>query len=241
MLGSLGAGMRLRFLHAGGSDARFRLSLSAQSFRWRLVLAATAACLILVLGATNAQAQQPEREFSFTGRATINGEPAPLGTTIEIEVNGKIIGEGAVSGDNGKWIIQIDAALIQEGVCEAVFYVNGHPADRQWNRCAVDIRLEVGSAVTDEAESGDAPEVQVEPDELDEAESAEEPEEPATESAADDPDASTPKVQPRSPRTGTGGLTPEERDNSWPAAAFIALGAVALASFAVAMVRRRSV
>jgi len=246
MLGSHGTGarMRLRFLHAGGSDAGSGLSPSARFFRWRLLFAATAACLILMFGVTSAQAQQPEREFSFTGRATINGESAPLGTTIQIEVNGKIIGEGEVSGDNGKWIIQIDAALIQEGVCEAVFYVNGQPADRQWNRCAVDIRLEVGSAVADEAESQDAPEVQVDPDEPEESESAEELEESgetSNEPAADDPDASTPKVQPRPPRTGTGGLTPQERETSWPVAAFIALGAVALASFAVAMVRRRSV
>lgn len=246
MLDSLvtGAVVRLRILQDRGSDSGFASNRGAAPPRWRLLLAVMAACLMLVLGAASVEAQEPQREFSFTGRATINGEPAPLGTTIEIEVNGKIIGGGEVSGDNGKWVVQIDAALIQEGVCEAVFYVNGQPADRQWNRCAVDIRLEVGPEVGDDAETEDAPQVQVDPDEPDQSgrpDELEEAEEPPTEASADDPDDSAPKVQPRSPRTGTGGLTAEERQTSWPVAAFVALGALALASFTVVLVRRRSV
>ncbi len=234
----------MRFRAYGCKRTRDSVVTGTGPWRARLLLAMMAACLVIAFGAASVEANQPQREFSFTGRATINGEAAPRGTTIEIEVNGKIIGEGEVSGEDGKWIVQIDAALIQEGVCEAVFYVNGQPADRQWNRCAVDIRLEVGPEGADEAESQDAPEVQVDPDEPDEAESAdelEEREEPTSESAADDPDAATTKVQPRSPRTGTGGLTPAERETSWPVAAFLALGALALSSLAVVLVRRRSV
>lgn len=238
-----GVPLRLRFLPVRRSDRSVGCIRSAGRLRWRLLLAAMAACLVMAFGAASVEAHQPQREFSFTGRATINGEPAPRGTTIEIEVNGKIIGEGQVSGDDGKWIVQIDAALIQEGVCEAVFYVNGQPADRQWNRCAVDIRLEVGSEVADEAVTQDAPEVQVDPDEPDESDSSdemEEQEDAPTEASADEPDDAGPKVQPRSPRTGTGGLTPEERPTSWPVAAFVALGALALSSFTVVLVRRRS-
>ena len=227
--------------------------------RSRLPLAVTTACLIVLFAAMSVQADEPQREFSFTGRATINGEAAPLGTTIEIEVNGKIIGQGQVSGNDGKWIVQIDADLLQEGICEAVFYVNGQPADRQWNRCAVDIRLEVDPEVADDPVNQDDPEKQDDPEDRDDSEDQDDPEEqddpddsddpdhpeeldnPPDESTPDDADDSARMVQPRSPGTGTGGLASEERQTDWGVAAFVVVGLAALVLSAVVMVSRRSV
>ena len=343
---------------------RYLMSVASRG-RWLLTL--TTAWAIVLIGAASVQADEPQREFSFTGRATINGEPAPLATTIEIEVNGKLIGEGLVSGDDGKWVIQIDAELLQDGICEAVFYVNGQPADRQWNRCAVDIRLEVGPEATDTPEEEDVPEIEddpevpesddhpVSPDHPDsdgdpgppddepenegdpqdpesedvpeapeDPEVEEDPEAPEGPEIDDDPDApdgpeiddnpdapdgpngpehpdapdapdgpeiddkpdvpdgpnapehpdepdgpnapehpdepdqaetmdappgettrkppdqSAPKIQPRSPGTGTGGLTPEQRQTNWGVAAFVVVGVAVLALGAVVMVSRRS-
>ena len=208
------------------------------ALRWRLLLAVASACLIVLVGAAGVEAQDPQREFSFTGRATINGEPAPLGTTIEIEVNGKIIGEGEVSGSDGKWIVQIDASLLQEGICEAVFYVNGQPADRQWNRCAVDIRLEVDPVVADEPEQQDAPEPQDDPDNQVEPDDPDDPDQPEE---IDDPsDETLPIVQPRSPGTGTGGLIPEERQANGAIAAIAVVGVVALGLSGMVIFNRRS-
>ena len=65
-------------------------SLAATVFRWRFVVAAAMTFLILILGAATVRSDDPEREFSFMGRATIDGEPAPESTLIEIEVKGKV-------------------------------------------------------------------------------------------------------------------------------------------------------
>lgn len=221
-------------------------------------LAIALVAFVLVFAVEAVQADEPEREFSFTGRATINGEPAPLGTSISIEVNGKIIGQGQVSGSDGKWIVQIDAGLLQEGICEAVFYVNGEPADRQWNRCAVDIRLEVDPQVAEDPESQTDPESQadpenqadpeqqsdpenqVDPEDPDGPDDPEELDDPPTESTQDDPDDAAPMVQPRSPGTGTGGLAPDNSQANWPLAAFAVVGVLALGLSAMAMVSRRS-
>ena len=68
--------------------------------QWWLILALTVAYPSMAFGA----ADELEREFSVTGRATINGEPAPQGAKIAIEVNGEITGLDLVSGDSGKWV-----------------------------------------------------------------------------------------------------------------------------------------
>ena len=72
--------------------------------QWWLILALTVAHLSMAFGAAGVQADEPEREFSVTGRATINGEPARQGAKIAIEVNGEITGLDLVSGDSGKWV-----------------------------------------------------------------------------------------------------------------------------------------
>ena len=62
-------------------------------------------------------------------------------------------------------MIKIDAALIQDGLCDAVFYVGGRRADRQWNRCAVDIRLEIDPVAAESPSDLDNPDELSDPDE----------------------------------------------------------------------------
>lgn len=249
----------MRLLRGGQSIKRRAIALAGLA-----VVMFLFASLALALGAVSVRADESQQEFSFTGRATINGEPAPPGTVIEIAVGDKIIGVGQVSGDDGKWVIHIDAALLQEGVCDAVFYVDGRQADRQWNRCSVDIRLEVDPKVADEPqtevvsedpneqsndEESEDPDPQAGPEEVAGQEPLEEsddppavttPDEPPT---SDHPDQPAQALQPRSPRTGTGGVAGEgtEAGTREGLKAFaLAAGVVAIASLAVYRRVRRS-
>ena len=224
---------------------------AATVLRWRFVVAVGLAFLVLVFGAATVRSDDPEREFSFSGNAVIDGEPAPAGTLIEIEVEGKKIGSGYVSGSDGKWVIAVDATLLKDGICEADFYVNGTQASRQWNRCTVDIQLESNPAEstdsTDPAESDPSPDQSEPEDSDDELEELDEPEEPLDESTSDIPDVSeqtddsTELVQPGSPSTGSGGLLPDEHDGQWTAGAFIVIGWLALTSIILLIVNRRAV
>ena len=273
-------------------------------FRWQFPVAMAIAFLILVLGAATVRSDEPKREFSFTGRAMINGEVAPENTLIEIEVNGKIIGEGLVTGDDGKWVIRIDATLIQDGVCEAVFYVNGRPADRQWNRCAVDIRLEVdpmeahdpsdpenSDELSDPEQRDDSPEpdapqapddqqalddpqepdvsdepsdpegsdnppepdapqapddqqeldISDEPSDTEGSDDPQDPDDPPTESTSDESGDSPAQVQPRAPRTGTGGVQVDDGEASpLRTAALVAYLALIIGVAALLIVSRSS-
>ena len=206
--------------------------------RWQFPVAMAIAFLILVLGAATVRSDEPKREFSFTGRAMINGEVAPENTLIEIEVNGKIIGQGLVTGDDGKWVIKIDATLIQDGVCEAVFYVNGRPADRQWNRCAVDIRLEIDPVEADDPSNPDSS------DEISDTEGSDDPQDPddpPTESTSDESGDSPAQVQPRAPRTGTGGVQVDDGEASpLRTAALVAYLALIIGVAALLIVSRSS-
>ena len=90
-----------------------------------------------------ANGQEPTREYRFEGRANIDGAPAAKGTVVEIRVNDKAIATSSISDEQGSWVIQVNASLLEQGVCDAIFYVGGKRAERQWNRCTVSIVIEV--------------------------------------------------------------------------------------------------
>ena len=102
-----------------------------------------------LFGLRAANAQQPVREYQFEGLAIVDGEPAPKGTDVEIRVNGQSIAASQVNDEHGHWSLNVDAALLEKGVCDAIFFVGGRQADRQWNRCTVNIELEVKNPVVD--------------------------------------------------------------------------------------------
>ena len=102
-----------------------------------------------LLGLRAANAQQPVREYQFEGLAIVDGEPAPKGTDVEIRVNGQPIAASQVNDEHGHWSLNVNAALLEKGVCDAIFFVGGRQADRQWNRCTVNIELEVKNPVVD--------------------------------------------------------------------------------------------
>ena len=102
-----------------------------------------------LFGLRAANAQQPVREYQFEGLAIVDGEPAPKGTDVEIRVNGQPIAASQVNDEHGHWSLNVDAALLEKGVCDAIFFVGGRQADRQWNRCTVNIELEVKNPVVD--------------------------------------------------------------------------------------------
>ncbi len=108
-------------------------------------LIAFALSSLLALGGV--QAEDPQREFRFEGRAVIDGEPAAKGTPVQIRVADAVIASSQVQDDEGRWSLNVNAELLAKGVCDATFYVGGRRAERQWNRCTVNIVLEVGNPI----------------------------------------------------------------------------------------------
>ena len=108
-------------------------------------LIAFALSSLLALGGV--QAEDPQREFRFEGRAVIDTEPAAKGTLVQIRVGDAVIASSQVQDDEGRWSLNVSAELLAKGVCDAIFYVGGRRAERQWNRCTVNIVLEVGNPI----------------------------------------------------------------------------------------------
>lgn len=189
---------------------------------------------------TFSQAEDPEITYRFSGQALIGGEPAPKGTIISATVGDELVGTTTVNDSEGRWSMEINAWHLRNGVCEAVFLVAGKPAGKQTVNCQVDVLLETGSGAAeaptptsrdpgDDQDNDDGGEVEstVEDDddtptitvEVTAQETAENNE---TEESDEATEGAETVVQPRTPRTGTGGI---DRSSPWPAV----LGTLAVA------------
>ncbi len=153
------------------------------------------AVLCGLLAPSGLSAQEPVREYHFEGRAEVDGAPAPQGTLVQIQVADAVIASGRVSDEQGGWTLRVNAALLEQGVCDAIFYVGGERAQRQWNRCTVNIVLEVEHLDPPDEPTGDPT---TDPPHVPTYD-------PPDESTSDSP------IRPGSPpRTGTGGLGSEQ-------------------------------
>ncbi len=110
--------------------------------RW-LIIGLLMVGIAALLAASDVGAQEPVREYRFEGRAIIDGSPAPKGTSVEIRVGSTVIAASQVSTQDGNWSLRVNAELLEKGVCDATFFVDNRQAERQWNRCTVNIELEV--------------------------------------------------------------------------------------------------
>ena len=141
------------------SVARVGANVSRRRMGWRRSAPMVAALVVFALSSLLAlgevQAEDPRREFRFEGRAVIDGEPVAKGTPVQIRVAGAVIASSQVQDDEGHWSLDVNAELLAKGVCDAIFYVGGHRAERQWNRCTVNIVLEVGKPVAPLVPPGD--------------------------------------------------------------------------------------
>ncbi len=184
-----------------------------------------------LLAPSGLSAQEPVREYHFEGRAEVDGAPAPQGTLVQIQVADAVIASGRVSDKQGGWTLRVNAALLEQGVCDAIFYVGGERAQRQWNRCTVNIVLEVEHLDPPDEPTGDPPTDP--PDEPTGDPPSDPPDEPTGDPPTDPPDeptgdpttdpphvptydppdesTSVSPIRPGSPpKTGTGGLGSEQ-------------------------------
>ncbi|MYC02879.1 MAG: hypothetical protein F4X58_13270 [Chloroflexi bacterium] len=221
----------------------------------RLLLLALTALLFI---SVPVQADDPVFTLTFSGRAVSGGEPMPRGTLIEAQAGQDWIGRTTVADDEGNWTMEIDAKLLRDGICEAVFYVDGKRAGRQETKCAVDLLLEIERAghlevetatseasVTVDSSSKPTAESQSSIAEEHQADSSGDPA-PGASSRASDEETEPSKsgsgqaVRPAAPRTGGGGLADSVDPSGWLSiVAVLAIGSMAAMSFTIVATRHR--
>ncbi len=169
-----------------------------------------------LLAPSGLSAQEPVREYHFEGRAEVDGAPAPQGTLVQIQVADAVIASGRVSDEQGGWTLRVNAALLEQGVCDAIFYVGGERAQRQWNRCTVNIVLEVEHLDPPDEPTGDPPTDP--PDEPTGDPPTDPPDEPTGDPPTDPPDEPTgdPPSDPPDEPTGDPPTDPPDEPTGDP-------------------------
>lgn len=186
--------------------------------RLLIALAVLFAATLAASGAL-AQAEDPQIIYRFTGQALIGGEPAAQGTVISATIGDQLVGTTTVDGGKGRWSMEIGAWHLRAGVCEAVFHLAGEPAGKQTVNCQVDVLLETGGGAEAPRSAPDAAADDDHSELVSEVESTVEGEDHTSTvtvevTAAAAHEQAEPVLQPRTPRTGTGGL---DRSSPWPA------------------------
>jgi len=138
----------------------------------RIVPLLAGVCLLMALFVTPAMAVPP-LPHAFYGTVDINGDPAPIGTQVEAQVEGVVTGEGnpitvteagKYGGPGG-----LDPKLVVQGEIEGgatvTFYVDGVAADQTWEWHSGDVK-ELNLTVTS-APPGELISISVSPTSLD--------------------------------------------------------------------------
>lgn len=209
--------------------------------------------VVAVMAVTTAVLAQPQPQFRFyglPGDSTIDGEIAPVGSTVTASANGAVL-DSAEIGEAGTWYIDVEPET--ENI---VFTLNGLSDDHTYEaqtvggsrkvelhvntpapEDATDTEAEVMLEGDDASESGDASLMSAEGDGEDSMELSE----AEDESMAGESDEAMQEESDEEdyPVSGTGGLF-EEQGASWPLAVGVTAALMALVAGAALVISRRT-
>ena len=213
--------------------------------RWLAVVGAALA----VVAVTTAVLAQPQPQFRFyglPGDSTIDGEIAPVGSTVTATAGGEVLGS-AVIGEAGTWYVDVEPELESVG-----FTLNGisdgatYSAETVGGSRKVELHVTtpVAEDIAEMQEADDTAEMMEPADADDTMESAEEADADADSvMETEDEDAAMHQESDEEdedyPVSGTGGLG-AEGGAGWPLAVGVTAALMAVLAGAALMISRRT-